>query len=137
MAADSTSSKLVWSHQRSYHDCRTHTQLRSDLDVAKHEDEVLVGLKLDKSKCFDRLIPAMAGVLMLAFGLPRGVVHFFLQIYANLRRRARVDIPCRHDGLQWGRAGMFVIPHSHQLVHGCVVDFLQSHSHDYHQGFHR
>lgn len=63
-----------------------HTQLRTDLDVAKHESEVLVGLKLDKSKCFDRLIPAMAGALMLAFGLPRGVVHFFLQIYANLRR---------------------------------------------------
>ena len=63
-----------------------HTQLRLDLDTAKHHSEVLVGLKLDKSKCFDRLIPAMAGVLMLAFGLPRGVVHFFLQIYANLRR---------------------------------------------------
>ena len=28
----------------------------------------------------------MAGVLMLAFGLPRGIVNFFIQMYANLRR---------------------------------------------------
>ena len=63
-----------------------HTQLRLDLDIAKRDSTPLVGLKLDKSKCFDRLIPAMAGVLMLAFGLPRGIVHFFIQMYANLRR---------------------------------------------------
>ena len=63
-----------------------HAQLRLDLDIAKRDSIPLVGLKLDKSKCFDRLIPAMAGVLMLAFGLPRGIVHFFIQMYANLRR---------------------------------------------------
>ena len=63
-----------------------HTQLRLDLDIAKKDSTALVGLKLDKSKCFDRLIPAMAGVLMLAFGLPRGLVHFFVQMYTNLRR---------------------------------------------------
>ena len=63
-----------------------HTQLRMDLDIAKRDSTPLVGLKLDKSKCFDRLIPAMAGVLMLAFGLPRGIVHFFVQMYTNLRR---------------------------------------------------
>lgn len=63
-----------------------HAQLRLDLDSAKKDSEVLVGLKLDKSKCFDRLIPAMAGVLMLAFGLPQGIVHVFIQLYTNLRR---------------------------------------------------
>ena len=78
-----------------------HTQLRLDLDTAKDDSEVLVGLKLDKSKCFDRLIPAVAGVLMLAFGLPRGVVHFFLQIYqpATASCLEGVDFAYGNDGL--------------------------------------
>ena len=63
-----------------------HTTLRLDLDTAKSHGNTLVGLKLDKSKCFDRIIPSIAGALMMAFGAPRGVVHFFIQMYTNLKR---------------------------------------------------
>ena len=63
-----------------------HTTLRMELDVAHQNGDTLVGLKLDKSKCFDRIIPAVAGALMMAFGAPRGVVHFFVQMYTHLKR---------------------------------------------------
>ena len=61
-------------------------QLRLSLDNAKDSGQHLIGIKLDKAKCFDRLIPAVASALMLAFGVPSEVVMMFSQIYANLRR---------------------------------------------------
>ena len=62
------------------------TQLRLALDNAKSTGNHLIGIKLDKAKCFDRLIPSIASALMLAFGVPTEVVMVFSQIYANLRR---------------------------------------------------
>ena len=62
------------------------TQLRLALDNAKSTGNHLIGIKLDKAKCFDRLIPSIASALMIAFGVPTEVVMVFSQIYANLRR---------------------------------------------------
>ena len=62
------------------------TQLRISLDEAKASGAHLIGVKLDKAKCFDRLVPSIASALMLAFGAPAPVVMVFSQMYANLRR---------------------------------------------------
>ncbi len=62
------------------------SQIRLSLDNAKESGQHLIGIKLDKAKCFDRLIPSVASALMLAFGVPSSVVMMFSQIYANLRR---------------------------------------------------
>ena len=53
--------------------------LRLDIDTARCEQSDLVGIKLDQSKCFDRIVPAIAGVLFLAFGMPKGVVNVFFE----------------------------------------------------------
>ena len=60
--------------------------LRLDIDTARCEQSDLVGIKLDQSKCFDRIVPAIAGVLFLAFGMPKGVVNVFLKTYVGLKK---------------------------------------------------
>lgn len=44
------------------------------------------GIKIDKSKCFDRIIPNYAGALMLAFGIPRCIVSIFMKLYGQLQK---------------------------------------------------
>ena len=63
-----------------------HTSLRLQIDEAKTSDQHLCGIKIDKSKCFDRIIPVTTAILFLAFGLPSQLATFFLQIYGNLKR---------------------------------------------------
>ena len=63
-----------------------HTGLQLSLDQAKQNGDSLIGVKLDKSKCFDRIIPTYAGALMLSFGVPKQVINIFLKIYAKLQR---------------------------------------------------
>lgn len=60
--------------------------LRLELDTAPAENRDLVGIKLDQSKCFDRIIPNVAGALFLAFGLPKGLVSIFLRMYAGFEK---------------------------------------------------
>ena len=62
------------------------TQLRLTIDNAKSSGQHLIGVKLDKAKCFDRIVPTIASALMIAFGVPSPVVMMFSQIYVNLRR---------------------------------------------------
>ena len=62
------------------------TDLRLEIDEAIASDDPLVGIKLDQSKCFDRLVPDFAAALFLALGIPRGVVNVFLKMYASLKR---------------------------------------------------
>ena len=52
-------------------------QLRLDIDNANKSGRTLIGIKLDKSKAFDRIVPAVASLLMLAFGIEHSVVIFF------------------------------------------------------------
>ena len=60
--------------------------IRLDIDQAMCDQTDLVGIKLDQSKCFDRIVPAIAGVLFLAFGMPKGVVNVFLKTYVGLKK---------------------------------------------------
>ena len=63
-----------------------HTQMQLHIDTAYHEHFDLIGLKLDKSKCFDRLVPKIVASLFIGFGLPAGLTKFFLQLYQGLKR---------------------------------------------------
>ena len=60
--------------------------LRLDIDSAQISNEHLIGIKLDQSKCFDRLVPSIAGAFMLALGVPKGIVNVFILIYRGLRK---------------------------------------------------
>ena len=60
--------------------------LRLEIDDSKVSHSPLAGLKLDKSKCFDKLVPSIAAALFIAFGIPQSIANFFMQIYSGLRR---------------------------------------------------
>ena len=62
------------------------TSIRLDIDHADVHDDAVVGIKLDKSKCFDRINPDYAATLFLTFGIPSGIIAFFLKVYKGLRR---------------------------------------------------
>ena len=62
------------------------TDIRLEIDEALASTDPLVGIKLDQSKCFDRIVPDFAAALFLALGLPRGVVNVFVKMYASLKR---------------------------------------------------
>ena len=62
------------------------TTLRLEIDEARSNRETLVGLKLDKSKCFDRIIPAFVAIILLALGCPKHVVSVFVRQYNGMRR---------------------------------------------------
>ena len=61
-------------------------QVKLALDEGHACDKGLIGVKLDKSKCFDRLTPRISALLMLAFGLPLSLVRVFLGLYSSARR---------------------------------------------------
>ena len=60
--------------------------LQLQLDEARQSKTSMLGLKLDKSKCFDRIVPNFAAALMLSFGVPKHIVRFFTKMYAKLHR---------------------------------------------------
>ena len=61
-------------------------EIRTQIDQAHVEGNSLVGIKLDQSKCFDRILPSFAGALFIAFGLPKGIVSIFLKVYQGLKK---------------------------------------------------
>lgn len=62
------------------------TGLRIEIDHAEACQQPLVGIKLDQSKCFDRIVPQFAAALFLAFGIPKGIVNFFVKMYTGLTK---------------------------------------------------
>ncbi len=60
--------------------------LRLCIDSSKESNSPLIGIKLDKSKCFDRIVYSIAATLLLGFGCPKKVVTFFMGIYSTLTR---------------------------------------------------
>ena len=60
--------------------------LRVELDQAAAEGDSVIGIKLDQSKCFDRIVPEFAAILFLAFGMPQKVVNVFLKMYGSMRK---------------------------------------------------
>ena len=63
-----------------------YNEVRLQIDVAQVSSEPIIGVKLDKSKAFDRIVPAFVAILLLAFGAPKHFVNFFLKIYQGLHR---------------------------------------------------
>lgn len=63
-----------------------YNQIRLDIDEAKAQNHTLIGLKLDKAKAFDRVVPAFVAALFLAFGVPKGITNFFVKTYDGLHR---------------------------------------------------
>ena len=68
------------------HMAAIHTQLAFSLEHMRNHKCDLIGVKIDKAKCFDRIIPEYAGALMLAFGVPRCIVSMFLKLYQGLSK---------------------------------------------------
>ena len=66
--------------------CDLTTQIKLDLDKGHTTRCGLIGVKLDKTKCFDRLTPRISALLMLAFGLPLTLVRVFLGLYNTAKR---------------------------------------------------
>ena len=60
--------------------------LRLELDEAKTQNSDMIGLKLDKAKCFDRIVPSLTAALFLAFGIPQKITNVFIKIYNSLKR---------------------------------------------------
>ena len=62
------------------------TDLRLQIDKAELDGTALIGIKLDKSKCFDRIVPTQIAAMFLSFGMDKKLVNFFLKIYKGLHR---------------------------------------------------
>ena len=90
------------------------TQMQLQIDSSIVEKQNLIGLKLDKSKCFDRLVPSIVASLFVAFGLPIGLTKFFLQIYQGLKRYMCYK--------QWISTRPTTAPNG--LVQGCSLSLL-------------
>ena len=61
-------------------------QLQLQVDDSVTNKDGLIGLKLDKSKCFDRLVPSISAALFIAFGLPSTLTLFFTKFYNHQKR---------------------------------------------------
>ena len=59
---------------------------RLTLDDARRQNQALIGVKLDKSKCFDRLLPDVSCVILLGLGVPQSTLRVFASLYGNLKR---------------------------------------------------
>ena len=63
-----------------------YSQLQLQIDQSFVDDSGLIGLKLDKSKCFDRLVPSITAALFVGFGLPVSLTMFFTKFYNSQKR---------------------------------------------------
>ena len=61
-------------------------EVRLELDSANLDSDTVVGIKLDKSKAFDRIIPQFAACLFVAFGIPKHVASEFIRMYQGMRK---------------------------------------------------
>ena len=68
------------------HMSEIYTELQLEIDKSHMNHVPLLGVKLDKSKCFDRLIPSLVVGLCLAFGLPAFLGNFIARMYEGLHR---------------------------------------------------
>lgn len=91
-----------------------HMTMQLEIDSAHSFQGSFSGLKLDKSKCFDRLMPKLCAALMLALGLPRGLVCGFLALYTRTTRYLSFK--------QWTRSQP--ISTANGVVQGCSLSLL-------------
>lgn len=94
-------------------------EIQISLDNSRVQNCPIIGAKLDKSKAFDRLIPSVSGMLMLALGIPSTIVVFFLSMYQSMTRYTSY--------LQW--TGATACTQANGLVQGCSMSLIAMNSH--------
>ena len=60
--------------------------VRLHIDHAKTTKCDIVGMKLDKSKCFDRIIPKVAAAILIGLGVPSNVITVYIRMYDGLKK---------------------------------------------------
>ena len=91
-----------------------YNDMRLDIDVANLDNECVVGVKLDKSTAFHRIIPQFAACLFVAFGIPQNVVRVFLKIYQGLHKHLAYR--------NW--TSPVATTHANGVVQGCSFSIL-------------
>ena len=104
--------------------------LRMQMDKAEIDNTSLIGIKLDKSKCFDRIIPSYVAALLLAFGMDRKLVNFFLKMYKGLHRHlfykgwAAADATTPANGVAQGCSLSLIAINVYSKVWVCLMSAL-------------
>ena len=91
-----------------------HMTIQLEIDHAHSFGGSFAAVKLDKSKCFDRLMPKLCAALMLALGLPSCLVRGFLALYTRMTRFLSLK--------QWTREKAISTPNG--VVQGCSLSLL-------------
>ena len=91
-----------------------HMTMQLEIDKAHSFQGSFAGLKLDKAKCFDRLMPRLCAAIFLALGLPQGFVCGFLGLYSRMTRFLSFK--------QWTRSQPISTPNG--VVQGCSLSLL-------------
>ena len=106
--------------------------IRLDIDSAKVDGAHLVGIKLDQSKCFDRIVPSITAALMLALGLPKGLVNMFTMMYNGLKKHlsyrnwiAKTPVT-NANGVAQGCSLSLIAINVHMHVWACFIDRFPS-----------
>ena len=96
------------------HMAEVHMTTQMEIDRAHSLHGHFAALKLDKAKCFDRLMPKLCAAIMLALGLPQAFVCGFLALYTRMTRFLSFK--------QWARATAISTPNG--VVQGCSLSLL-------------
>ena len=91
-----------------------HSTLQMEIGHAHSFHGYFAAVKLDKSKCFDRLMPKLCAAIMLTLGLPVGFVRAFIALYSRMTRFLAFK--------QWTRAQP--ISTANGVVQGCSLSLL-------------
>ena len=94
-------------------------QLSLEVDKAVTSNEPIIGIKLDKAKSFDRLVPAISSMLMIALGVPLTVTRVFQQMYDKMARFTTLG--------KWTSPGPIFTANG--LVQGCSISILALNCH--------
>ena len=89
-------------------------EVRLELDSANLDGDTVVGIKLDKSKAFDRIIPQFAACLFVAFGIPIHVVSIFLRMYQGMHKHLAFR--------SW--TSPVAVTHANGVAQGCSFSIL-------------
>ena len=114
------------------HMAAIHTRFALSLDHNRNEKCDLIGVKIDKAKCFDRIIPSYAAALMLAFGVPKRIVVMFVKIYQDMSKhlsyKAWVQPQSTHgpNGVAQGCSLSLIAINVHMKVWIHLLDVLPS-----------
>ena len=91
-----------------------HMTTQLEIDRAHTFQGSFAALKLDKAKCFDRLMPKLCAAIMLALGLPKSFVCGFLALYTRMTLYLSFK--------QWTREQPISTPDG--VVQGCSLSLL-------------